>query len=150
MLSRFEQFSFVISGIYRYIQKLERDEMIKYGHKGSFAQYLVAIGRFPSGVTSVQLCEICNKDKAAVSRAVSEMEEKGLICRDASRHTFYRAPLKLTEEGKKAMEFISKRAQTAVESAGKELSDSDRKVLYSTLDTISAKLHTLTKEGIPE
>lgn len=44
MINRFEQFSQVISGIHRYIQKLQRNEMVKRGYKGAFAQYL-EIGR---------------------------------------------------------------------------------------------------------
>ena len=38
MLTRFEQFTSSIAGIYKHIQKIERDEMIKYGLKGSYAQ----------------------------------------------------------------------------------------------------------------
>ena len=73
MLSRYEQFSYIVSGINRHIQKLERDEMIKFGYKGAFAQYLVAMRHYPKGVTAAQLSEICDKDKAAVSRIVTEM-----------------------------------------------------------------------------
>ena len=72
MISRFEQFSSVISSIYGAIQKIEREEMAKYGLKGAYAQYLVAVKRFPEGVTSTELCELCDKDKAAVSRIVAE------------------------------------------------------------------------------
>lgn len=56
MISRFERFSFAISGIYRSIQKIERDEMERYGLKGGYAQYLVAMARHPQGLTSAQLC----------------------------------------------------------------------------------------------
>lgn len=149
MLSRFEQFSFVISGIYRYIQKLEKDEMIQYGYKGAFAQYLVAIQRYPEGVTSAQLCEICEKDKAAISRIVAEMEEKGLIIRQSNNQRRYKALIRLTEEGQKAADFVTARARAAVTAVGAELSDADRQVLYSALDQIVLKLQTLIKEGIP-
>ena len=50
MISRFEQFSFTISNIYRSIQKIEREEMDRYGLKGVYAQYLVALKRFPQGL----------------------------------------------------------------------------------------------------
>lgn len=150
MLSRFEQFSFVISGINRYIQKLERDEMIKYGCKGAFAQYLVAIQHYPEGLTAAQLAQICDKDKAAVSRMVSEMEEKGLVTRTSENARLYKAMITLTEEGRRAAEFVSQKARTAVSAVGSELSAEDRHVLYSALDLISAKLQTLAKEGIPE
>lgn len=39
MVNRFEWFVSSISCISRYIQKIERDEMIRYGLKGRHAQY---------------------------------------------------------------------------------------------------------------
>ena len=75
MIDRFELFVAAISGIYRDIQKIERDEMVKYGLKGPYAQYLVAMKRCPQGITASALCEVCDKDKAAVSRMLGEMED---------------------------------------------------------------------------
>ena len=150
MLDRYEQFSFMISVINRQIQKIERDEMIKYGHKGSFAQYLTVMRHHPEGVTAAQLSELCDKDKAAVSRVVTEMIEKGLVVRNAENDTLYRAKLVLTQEGEKIAEFVAKRAMAAVVAVGNELSDNERKLFYSTLDFISTKLETITKDGIPQ
>lgn len=150
MLSRFEQFSTVISDIYRYIQNIERDEMIKYGYKGAFAQYLVAMNRHSDGITAAQLCEICGKDKAAVSRVIAEMQEKGLVVRVSENDKAYRAKLKLTDEGIKAAEFVCKRAKAAVAAVGKEMSDEDRKIFYASLNMIASNLRILSKEGIPQ
>lgn len=151
MLSRFEQFSFIISGIYRHIQKLEHDEMIKYGYKGVFAEYLMMIARFPEGVTAARLCEISEKDKAAVSRTITELEEKGLVIRENETGRLYNARIKLTKTGKELTKFVARRAQTAVEAVSNEImTEEERKMLYSTLDAIAAKLQTLSKEGIPK
>lgn len=149
MVSRFEQFTYVISGIHRYIQKLQRTEMVKYGYKGAYAQYLVAIYRHPQGVTSARLCEICDKDKAAVSRIVCEMEERGLIYREFAGERYYNAKLKLTQDGQKAAEFVHQRARAAIVAIDNQMSDEERRAFYSTLDFISDKLQLLSKEGIP-
>ena len=83
MVDRYERLSGLISGIYRQIQKLEREEMEKYGFKGAFAQYLLAMNHHPEGLTAAQLCDACDKDKAAVSRVLAEMEELGFgVSRD--------------------------------------------------------------------
>ena len=150
MLERFEQFSSFISGIYRSIQKLEREEMVKYGLKGAYAQYLMVMNRYKEGITSAQLAEICEKDKAAVSRVVAEMEEKGLLTRVAPGGNLYRALLLLTEKGTTAAQFVALRAQVAVEKAGEGLSDTDRAKFYSALGLISSNLQDICKEGIPE
>ena len=95
MIKRFEQFSSAFSSIYRYIQRIEREEMEKHGLKGAFAQYLMALHRHPDGMTASQLCEECDMNKAAVSRAIAEMEECGLVCRKSEGYSSYRAPLLL-------------------------------------------------------
>jgi DNA-binding MarR family transcriptional regulator len=151
MLTRFEQFSSSISSIYKHIQKIERDEMAKYGLKGSFAQYLLAIGRYEEGITSSHLCEICDKDKAAISRVVSEMEQKGLIYRQpmGDPDNLYRAMLKLTEKGKAAAHHVSECAKVAVEFAGKGLTDESRQAFYVALNLIASNLQDISKKGIP-
>lgn len=149
MLNRFEQFSIAIGGIYRYIQKLERDEMEKYGYKGAFAQYLVILRRFPNGVTASQLCEICDKDKAAISRIVAEMVDRGLVVRVGGRDGHYRALIQLTDEGKQAAEHVCSKARTAVEAVGRDMSNEERATMYAALELIASKLYKLSKEGIP-
>ena len=148
-MNRFEQFSYVISGINRHIQKIERDEMIKYGYKGAFAQYLVALRRYSEGITSAKLCEICDKDKAAISRVLTEMQEKGLILREIQSDHRYNALIKLTAEGLKAAAYVDERAQAAIEAVGNEMTDENRAAFYATLDFIAAKLQTISKEGLP-
>lgn len=146
MLSTYEHFLFLIAGVYRSVQKIERDEMVKYGYKGVYAQYLAAMKRYQEGVTSAQLCEICEKDKAAVSRAVKEMEEKGLIYRVHSGDTPYRARLKLTEKGHQAVEVVRECAKKAVEAAGKGLSDENRQTFYTVLELIAGNLVDMIRD----
>ncbi len=148
MINRYEQFSYLISGIAKHIQKLERDEMIKYGLKGSFAQYLLAIARHEKGVTATSLGDICGKDKAAISRVLAEMEELGLIYRLLSGTNRYRAQLRLTDRGREIAEKTMAATKIAVEAAGKGVSDEERRVIYSVLDRISDNLQELSDNGI--
>lgn len=148
MLQRFELFTSGISSMYRDVQKIERDEMEKQGLRGAFAQYLLAISRFPEGITAAALCEVCDKDKAAVSRVVAEMETKGLVERETENQ--YRAKLRLTPAGEEAAEFVRKRASAAVELAGKDLSEDERKAFYAALAVLSASLQQISRTGLPE
>ena len=148
MLERFEMFTTSISSIYRYVQKIEREEMEKYGLKGAYAQYLIAMDHVPEGLTAAKLCEVCDIDKAAVSRVLSEMEKKGLVEKDTD--TGYRAQVKLTPEGKAAALYVAERATLAVEMAGKGLSEEDRKAFYAALELIAGNIQALSKEGIPD
>ncbi len=150
MIERFEQFSYEIFSIYRHIMKIEREEMEKYGLKGSYTTYLAVMYRFPEGITSVRLAELCDRDKAGISRTVTEMEQKGLVERKNQRDNFYRANLVLTDEGKRAAEFVLGRASIAVSEAGAGLSDGDREIFYRSLGLIESNLRKISKEGIPQ
>ena len=146
MIKRFEEFTSAISAIYRDVQKIERDEMERYGLKGAYTQYLLAIAHRPEGITAAQLCEICDKNKAAVSRILSEMESAGLIIRSANP---YKALLTLTQTGMEAVEYVKERCSLATLLAGEGLSDQDRGVFYATLRRIASNLQKLSENGIP-
>ena len=149
MLDRFEQFTTAISALYRDVQKIERDEMEKRGLRGAFAQYLLAISRHPQGITASALCEACDKDKAAVSRIIAEMEAKGLLEKENDGISQYRARLRLTPAGQEAAAYVRERVAIAVELAGHGLSDGDRQAFYRTLERISANLQQICLDGIP-
>ena len=148
MTSRFEQFSASVFSIYRSIQKIERVEMEKYGLKGPHAQCLLAMSRYSERITSSQLCVVCDKDKAAISRTVAELEREGLVERSLKGSNRYRALLKLTPQGKAAAEHVDKRAKLAVEKAGEGMTDEQRAIFYTVLDLIAGHLQTICEEGL--
>ena len=150
MIGRYELLSSSISSMYHDIQKIERVEMAKYGLKGPHAQGLLAMSRYPEGITATQICDICEKDKAAVSRTLAELEENGLVLRTARNGSRYRALLTLTEKGKDAARTGNEKAQIAVELAGAGLDDAQREVFYAVLDVIAGNLHTICKEGLKD
>lgn len=150
MVSRFEQFTGLISAGNRFVQKIEREEMEKYGLKGAYAQYLLAMTRYSEGITATELCEVCDRDKAAVSRILAELESKELICRVDPGESQYRARLALTPAGVEAAEFIQRRATVAVELAGRGLSDENRQIFYAALDLITSNLEALCQSGLPD
>ena len=150
MISRFEQFTLSVSNIYRCVQKIQRVEMARYGLKGPHAQCLLAMRRYPQGITSSQLCAICDKDKAAISRTVAELEWEGMVERSTKNGSMYRAALKLTPAGDEAARQVEERAQFAVERAGECLTDEERAVMYKTLALIAGNLNAICSEGLEE
>jgi DNA-binding MarR family transcriptional regulator len=149
MVSRFERFSYAILAISKCWNKIAADEMKKYGLKGSYAVYIVTMLRYEEGITAARLGDLCSKDKADVSRAISVMEKKGLVIRECVNHNTYRALLKLTEEGKLAARQVQGRADIAVHLAGKNLTDEKRAVFYEALEDIASSLQILSEEGLP-
>ena len=148
MVSRYEIFSTAISSMYHDIQKIERVEMAKYGMKGPQAQCLLAMSRYPQGITAARLCELCERDKAAISRTLAELEQSGMVHRESANGSRYRASWMLTGQGKAAAATVSRTAQLAVEQAGAGLDDEKREVFYQALALISENLHNICKNGI--
>lgn len=147
MFSSFEQFLFSISCINRHVQRLERAEMVRHGYRGSFAQYLLALYHYDEGLTAAKLASLCDKDKAAISRAVTEMEEKGLVCRVRSGDRIYRARICLTEEGQRIAEHLFERAKLAVKEIGRELDREELRVICGALNRIATRLHDMVLEA---
>ncbi len=150
MVERFEKFSFEIFETTRYWHKLASEEMAKYGLKGPHSTYLMALYRYKDGITAPQICELCGKDKADVSRMMSIMEEKGLVIKESNGKNMYRGLFKLTEKGIDAAQQVRKRIVLAVDLAGKGLSEEDRENFYRSLEIISENLRTLCEEGLPQ
>ena len=150
MESRYELISASISSMYHDIQKIERVEMAKYGLKGPHAQCLLAMKKHPQGITAARLCEICEKDKAAVSRILAELENAGMILRENRNGSRYRSSLTLTELGMAAAEAVVEKARLAVELAGIGFDEKEREVFYRVLAIIAGNLHKLCREGLKE
>ena len=148
MQRKYELFAASVSCIYHDIQKIERVEMAKYGLKGPHAQCLLAMRRCPGGITAAQLCEICEKDKAAISRTLSELASAGMIQRNMPGGVRYRAVLTLTDQGQAAADAVCRRALLAVEQAGAGLEDGHREIFYQVLGLIAGNLHTICKDGL--
>lgn len=150
MVDRFERFIFTISEIDRFWHKVAADAMAVYGLKGSYVVYLVTMNRHTEGLTAMQLSDICGRNKADVSRAMADMEGKGLVKRDSSQGGVYRAKLMLTDDGRAAAENVSRLAAKATEFGGKGITDEKREVFYEILGIISENLKELCEKGLTE
>ena len=149
MLDRYEKFTFLIEEVGKLLHKISTDKMEELGLKGSHALYLIMIEEGEGGITSAALSERCGRDKADVSRAINTMEKKGLVKKISVSGTNYRAPIVLTESGRRAAERLHVIAKSAVIYASQNVSEEDRHRFYETLEAIYANLCTMSKSGIP-
>lgn len=150
MISRFEQFCTAIASIHRSIQKIERVEMAKYGLKGPHCQCMLAMERHPEGITAARLCEICEKDKAAISRTVAELEQCGMVSRADPEGKRYRAALKLTEKGLEVARNVNRLVYLAVSKASEGYDGETQQVFVRVLNLVAGNLQNICKEGLLE
>ena len=113
--------------------------MAKYGLKGSHAQCLLVMSRYPDGITAAQLSIISDKDKAAISRTIASLQKDGFI---AVCDKKYRALLQLTHKGKQVAHQITQLIEQWVDFGSFGISDEDRAAFYRVLGTIGNNLKT--------
>ena len=149
MIDRFERFSSALFSIYRQWHKIAGDVMEEHDLKGTYAIYLTNLANYPEGITAAKLSELCCRDKADVSRSLSQLEDKGLIVKSGAKGNSYRALITLTDEGMEIAQHVKERAAVAVCTAGKDVSDEDRAIFYTALESVAANLRVLSEEGLP-
>ena len=145
MNDRFERFSAIIAEISYNLHKIAAQEMEKYGLKGPYAIYVLTLYRYEKGLTAAQLCELSNRDKSDVSRAVTEMVKKGLLERDAGA---YRSRLRLTELGRVSAKELRSLVDKAVSVIDRDVSADEREGMYSALGKISSNLRLISEGEI--
>ena len=148
MIERFSQFCTSIASIQRSILKIERTEMAKYGLKGPHANCLVAMARYPEGITAARLCDICDKDKAAISRTVSELENAGMVMRQDPEGKRYRSVLRLSEKGKEIANRVNDMVLLAVAKASDGYDKEKQQVFARVLSLVAGNLQDICRDGL--
>jgi DNA-binding MarR family transcriptional regulator len=150
MIGRFEQFCTAISSIQHSVSRIERMEMEKYGLKGPHAQCMLVMARNPRGITASELCVTCDKDKAAISRTLAELEAAGMLTRIDPNGKRYRSRLYLTEKGSVVAKQVEDRVHRAVSRVSEGYDVETREIFVHVLDMIAVNLQELCKNGLQE
>ena len=136
-MDRFELFASSILELNRYLQKIKDMEMRSFGLKGNHVMSLYYLSRNPQGLTATELTEACKEDKAAISRTITQLVEKGYVCRESDENKrAYRTKLFLTDQGKELVQLVDRRIDFALTRGGNGLTDEQRRIFYSTMDMI--------------
>lgn len=141
MINRFEHFTMDIFSITRSWNRLANEEMKKYGLRGAYGLYLVMIAGSEGHITAAKLADLCQRDKADVSRAVAAFQKKGIL--EPYGESKYRASLILTKEGKELASQISRRASEVIGQAGQDISQEMRENMYHCLDSIALRMREI-------
>ncbi len=143
---RFERFTVLVNRILRSIHRIKSNETSKLGLKSTHVTCLYYLLREGGKLTAKELCDVCGEDKAAVSRAIDDLEKNGLVACECKAEKRYRSPIVLTAEGEKSSREISARVDEVLKTASDGLSEEMRSVLYESLNIISDNLMKICKE----
>lgn len=152
MNSQFEEFCTLITEINSEITAIKIRETEDLGLKGSHVMLLYELERHPEGLTAAQLSEMLSLDKAAISRAVAQLSQKGLVdtgkMPDGKRR--YRSEITLTPSGTAAAKRLDEKIDKAVKAgAVGDFSEEERKSFYASLRHISMQLGKYRRDLYP-
>lgn len=122
--------------------------MSKYGLKGSHAQYLLVLLNSDGGLSATEFCRLCDKDKAAISRTVTELERERLIQKSQNGAGVYRVKYSLTGKGEKIATELSRVASVAVKKANAGIGENELLAFYNTLDVFAKNLDKMSREEL--
>ena len=138
-MKSYQNFTLLISSIYRSIYKIKDKEMAALGLKGTHVTCLFYLHEYGSGQTAADLCKLSGEDKAAISRSIECLVGSGYIEPGEGN---YRRPLKLTSKGEETAKYISDKVDEFVEYASSDLTKEERLVLYKALGKVEHKLRS--------
>ena len=140
MKQRFETFVTAIGQINRCLQKLKSSQMADFGLKGTHVMCLYQLQQHESGLTSAQLVQLCDEDKAAISRSIAELQQQGLVQSPEHSEKRYRKILSLTENGRAVTAAMDEKIIEAVMAAAQGYSQEERETFYHVLLQVADNL----------
>ena len=145
MEHRFETFTVLMASINRCIRKIKSEEMAGFDLKSPHVSCLYYLHKTES-LTARELCDVCEEDKANISRSIKYLEENGYLVCHSRMQKRYQSPLTLTEKGREVGKYITERIDSVLKEASAGLSEEHRVILYQSLALINDNLQRLCGE----
>ena len=133
----FETFTITILKINKLVQKIKHREMRKYGLQCIHVMCIYYLKENKEGLTASELMRLSFEDKAAISRALKVLKQKGYIEYDPRT---YNAQVTLTPSGYLVADEIYEKAERAVKGGSAVMSEEERAFFYRSLQTIAENL----------
>ena len=142
MEERFKRFTVFMTRIRRSIQRIKTEEMAEYNLKSPHVSCLYYLFNYGE-MTATELCDICDEDKAAISRSIVQLEKECYVeCAEEQKRR-YRARMRLTDKGRRIAEELAKKVDSVLDMAGNGLTEADRIIFYRSLELISKNLEDI-------
>ena len=133
-------FTMQVAKCSRYIRKIKQEEMETFDLKGPHVSCLYYLYKSNGALTLKELCDVCDEDKAYISRAVDSLEKDGYIECNSKTEKRYKSPLTLTQKGLEVSKEINKKIDQIVIEAGQGVTQENREIFYKTFKIISDNL----------
>ena len=148
---RYEQFSSLISGIYRDIQKLKAKWTEPLGMKSVHIFWVYLLKNHPEGLTASELSRHSQSNRSLVSREIQELIDLGYVqAENHAKRRRYGQKLTLTPAGFEVADRISQASVDIQNKVNTGIPEADLVVLYRTLNILLENFHRLTEQTTEE
>ena len=147
---RFEQFSSLISGIYRDIQKIKAKWTEPLGMKAVHIFWVYLLKNHPDGLSASELSRHSQSNRSLVSREIQELINLGYVQAESSKHRRYGQKLTLTQSGQEVAERISEASLNIQNQVSANIPEEDLIVLYRTLGILMENFHQIAEQSMEE
>ena len=148
---RFEQFSSLISGIYRDIQKLKAKWTEPLGMKSVHIFWVYLLKNHPEGLTASELSRHSQSNRSLVSREIQELIDLGYVhTGKGNQNRRYGQKLRLTTSGQEVAQRISEASLDIQGQVNAGIPEEDLIILYRTLGILMENFHRLTEQTSEE
>ena len=145
MENRFKLFTILNSKINRYIRRIKTEEMSEFDLKSTHVSCLYYLYE-QKGLTAKELCDICDEDKAAISRSLDFLENNEYLKCNSKTTKRYKSPIELTEKGEIVAKKISDKIDRILDEASVGLTEENRVIFYQSLNLISENLEKICEK----
>ncbi len=145
MEERFENFTLLITQIGRYIRRIKTEAMAEFDLKSTHLSCIYYLYK-KGALTATELCEMCDEDKASISRSMVYLEKNGYIVCDTKAKKRYKSQVELTDKGKRVGEALSVKIDMVLDVTSQGISDEERAIMYRALTLISNNLREICED----
>ena len=142
MMDRFSTFTVLVDRLKRVIRKIKTEEVAEFDLKSPHVSCLYYLQRYGT-MTSKELAEICDEDKAAVSRSLDYLESNGYVLCKSDMPKRYKSPFILTEKGKEVAALIVAKIDRVLDLSSIGLTEEERETVYRGLAIIAENLERI-------
>lgn len=144
---RYEIFTKIVGKIGRNIRKIKSAETCKFNLTGPCVNCIYYLFKHEEGLTAHELSELCDEDKAAISRTLSYLESNGYITCTSTAKKRYNSTLLLTEKGKEVGRAAVEVIDSVLEEVSVGVSEEEREAFYKTFTKISDNLEKISNRS---
>lgn len=145
MKDRFEAFTVLIAGISRSIRRIKTEEMAEFDLKSPHVSCLYYLYK-EEALTLKALGDICDEDKASLSRSIDYLEKRGYVTLSNKRGMRYKAEISLSDAGREVAERVAEKIDGFLRDVGASLGDEGREALYSGLRIVNRDLEKICEK----